>query len=93
MEQSPGACAHAGCAGRRAAEWEQYRPGGRGSAVSTHAATMSLPGYTKLQCSEVLDGTVANLVQMIIDAIKSGDNKKVRVLLVSISVFQACEPF
>lgn len=54
---------------------------------------MSLPGYTKLQCSEVLDGTVANLVQMIIDAIKSGDNKKVRVLLVSISVFQACEPF
>lgn len=36
---------------------------------------MSLPGYEKLELSGVLDATTAQLVQLVIDAVKSGKKK------------------
>jgi hypothetical protein len=36
---------------------------------------MSLPGYNKLQLSEALDSSAATLIQLVIDAIKSGQKK------------------
>jgi hypothetical protein len=39
------------------------------------SANMSLPGQSKLECADVVEGTAAQLVQMIIDSIKSGKKK------------------
>ncbi|PRW60190.1 flagellar [Chlorella sorokiniana] len=39
---------------------------------------MSLPGYERLELSGVLDATSAQLVQLVIDAVKSG-KKKVKI--------------
>lgn len=36
---------------------------------------MSLPGYERLELSGVLDATTAQLVQLVIDAVKSGKKK------------------
>ncbi|KAI3424235.1 hypothetical protein D9Q98_009591 [Chlorella vulgaris] len=36
---------------------------------------MSLPGQKKLELTETLDSTTASLVQLVIDAIKSGQKK------------------
>lgn len=35
----------------------------------------SLPGYSKLELADVLEGTAAQLVQLVIDAVKSGKKK------------------
>lgn len=36
---------------------------------------MSLPGYERLELAGVLDATTAQLVQLVIDAVKSGKKK------------------
>ena len=43
--------------------------------TSTTPAPMSLPGYERLELAGVLDATTAQLVQLVIDAVKSGKKK------------------
>lgn len=40
---------------------------------------MSLPGYEKLELAGVLDATTAQLVQLVLDAVKSGKKKASRL--------------
>jgi len=46
---------------------------------------MSLPGYERLELSGVLDATSAQLVQLVIDAVKSGKKKVRRVAAAVVS--------
>lgn len=39
---------------------------------------MSLPGYEKLELAGVVDATAAQLVQLVLDAVKSGKKKASR---------------